>query len=397
MKVFNMLKYLSKRHRCDLLCFGKLSPVQKEGMDIALPGVHLLDVVRPRDGIQKLPLMVWQLLRVQPPSLAMYSKGEFSKRMRQYLEANNYDVVHYDIVNMAQYVLEALSLPSVHSPNDATSLVYFRQARSVVGLLAKVKLWLSATLLRRYERRVYPLFSKVHVVSRCDEAYLKQLNSAIDVESIPISSDWERGREEPISMCPHGTKADRPTIICLGDFGNQPIAVGLIEFLIVSHPIIAAQFPDFHFIVLGRNVPTSITQRYDQNQNIEFVQWVNDYRGFVSKADVVLVPDTAGAPGAKTRVVQAMSWGLPIVGSITGFEGIPLVSGVHGLVFQSMEECAAMIIRLLRNQELRAQMGKFASDLAIAEFSMENIGPKYESLYYDAINKHRDNSAARDV
>ena len=319
-KVFNELLYLSDRHQCDVLCFGKVDEAQINSLESVLPRVGVLGVVSPRTGVRKWLGMLWHLVRLLPPSLAVFAERDYALAVRDSLATGNYDVVHYDIINMAQYLSLGSGKPSVHSPNDATSLVYFRMAKHSVWSLAKVRLLLSAVLLQRFERKIYPLFTKVHVVSQPDAAYLKRLDPRIDVEVIPISVD---GTFLNKLKTPHeGNVASehRPTIICTGNLRNSAISQGVGDFLRDSYPLILREIPNARLVVLGQIARPSLLRRYKESANIEFYPWVDDYRGFMVQADVVLVPESEGASGAKTRVVQAMGLGLPVVGSEKAFE-----------------------------------------------------------------------------
>ena len=388
LKVFNELLYLSNRHQCDILCFGKVDEAQVNGLATVLPRVGVLGVVSPRSGVRKWLGMLWHLVRLLPPSLTAFAKRDYARAVSDSLATGNYDVVHYDIINMAQYLSSGSGKPSVHSPNDATSLVYFRMARHLTWSLAKIRALLSAVLLQRFEKKIYPLFTKVHVVSEVDAVYLRKLDPRIDVHTIPISIEGLLLGKVQRPNKGYVASGRRPMIICTGNLANAAISKGVDDFLRIAFPHILQNIPNVRLVVHGKNARASLLRRHEASVNIEFCSWVDDYQAFMCQADVVLAPDSGGAPGAKTRVVQAMGLGLPVVGSEAAFEGIPAVNGVHGMVYTSMTDCAAMIVTLFSNRMLRERIGKEAHQLAIAEFSLSNVGPRYESLYLDAIKQY---------
>lgn len=389
LKVFNELVYLSERHQCDILCFGNPDNMQQNGLAAALPKVRVVGLIPAPSGVPKLVGMIWNLILGLPPSLAAFSGQNYALAVKDCLLAGNYDVVHYDIVNMAQYQLLGAKLPSVHSPNDATSLVYFRVAEHMAWSLAKLRLLISAILLRRFERRMYPLFSKVHVVSVADAEYLKRLDPMIDVSTIPITIDGGFLVKVQAVDQENNILDYRPKIICTGNLGNPAIAQGVEEFLRNAFPFIVQKIPAVQLIVLGQNINPVLQQKITENANVKFCTWVDDYRSFLAEADVVLVPDCAGPSGAKTRSVQAMGLGLPVVGTDVAFEGIPLTNGKHALIYRTMEECAELILKLLNNKGMREMLSLNAHRLAVGEFALSAVGPKYESLYIDAITKHK--------
>jgi glycosyltransferase involved in cell wall biosynthesis len=389
-KVFSILQFLSGRHQCDLLCFGEITEAGRRGLAEALPHVGVLGAVVPCSGIRKLIGTVWHLIRLLPPSLARFSVAEYSKAVRDALKSGSYDAVHYDIINMAQYVRIGEQFPSVHSPNDATSNVYFRLARSSKPYLIKVKLYVSAFLLMMYEKKMYGRFTKIHVVSNTDREYLQRVNPNLDIDVIPISSGYAYDVSSKSNLVAQ-TKAVNipPTIVVCGNFGDAAIGRGLLEIMEKVYPRVLEIFQNLRFRVLGRNMPQDMLVRIRKEANAEYYSWIEDFDDFIGEADVVLVPDTAGAPGAKTRVVQAMALGAAVVGTRTAFEGIPLTSGIQGVIYDSAEECACALINLLGNMADRRRIGLAAATLAANQYSLDRVGPMYEAIYVSAVDKHR--------
>lgn len=386
LKVFNILKYMSREHRCDILCFGETDLLNIDNFLEQLPTVRVLDVLPPVSGTTKRLGVLWHLIRLLPPSLASFSDSKYASAVSRALTAADYDLIHFDIVNMAQHLPPGVRLSTLHSPNDATSLIYSRMADKTAWSLAKIKLLISVRLLQRYERQIYPLFDMVHVVSRDDALYLQSLAATINVSVVPIAVDEAfLGEPNLVDAKQEMPDTGSPTIICNGNLGNPAIADGVREFLNGALPLILKQWPAAKLLVLGQNIDESLRTQLLEAPNTEFLTWVDDYRAFLAKADVVLVPDHVGAPGAKTRTLQAMGLGLPVVGTHTAFAGIPFVNHEHGLSYKTMPECAERICALLGDKKMRKILAANARQLVADEFSLSVVGPKYEQMYFDAV------------
>ena len=384
-KVFNELSYLSTSHKCDLLCFGSPDEGSVKALADKLPNVTVCDVIAPPSGLERWIKIVWSLMRLLPPSFAKYTSEEYASALSKALCNHDYDDVHYDIINMAQYLPVGKDVASVHSPNDATSLSYTRMAEQESRVPKKIWLLISSMLLKRFEKKHYPLFTKVHVVSPIDENYLNEVNSEIDIDVIPITIDGAFINKYDNSS--RYVENDK-TIVCTGNFGNSSIARGLEAFLTDAYPLILNALPKVRVLILGQNADESLIMLMKNLENVEFVTWVDSYRDFLVQADAVLAPDLAGT-GIKTRVIQAMGLGLPVVGTKIAYEGIPITNHVHGFVYQSTAECADIFIRLLRNSKEREIVGEHAHMLAKQKFSLSAIGPRYENLYVSAFEKHK--------
>lgn len=390
MKMFNLLKYLSPRHRCDLICLDVPSQKGDERLRTALPQIGTVRIVPCVTRIRRYFGAVKEILCLNPPSLARFASRDLQDMLATELTSRKYDVVHYDIINMVQYHTDPFGIASVHSPNDATSCVYFRLAGAASDCLLKCKLYFSAVLLRRYERKTYGTFSKIHVVSAEDKKYLNGVTEDLDVEVIPISSGYPYDIfVAPVSCARTHEDKLGPIIVACGNFGDAAIARGFSQFLQEAFPYIRKEFPDVRLRVLGKRVAAGLLRRMQAVPNIEYFSWVEEFDTFITNADVVLVPDMAGAPGAKTRVVQAMALGMPVVGSVAAFEGVPATNEVHGMIYSTSEQCVASMLDLFRNEGQRRRLGAAAAVLAANEYSLDRIGPQYEMLYYAAKERHR--------
>ncbi len=387
LKVFNILKYMSLSHQCDIFCFGNPDLETQKALLAAMPRLNILEVFPLNSGKKKVLLSIWNLARLLPPSFAAFTNREYTLKLRHLLKNNKYDAVHYDIINMAQFAEYGSQSASVHSPNDATSMVYFRVARSLSWSFAKCWLLVSAFLLRRFELRTYSLFDKVHVVSEEDARYLADLVPGIDVNAIPIAVD---NALLDVHLAGVNVAYTGPArIICTGNLDNPAIAGGVEEFIRIALPAISAQMPDVQFVVLGKNFNESLIQLCKGIPGIQLLDWVDDYRQFMSTADVVLVPDRTGPDGAKTRTIEAMSLKLPVVGTRTAFAGIPFINERHGLLYQDMRECGQLIVDLLRDRRRAESLGAEAFRMVTTSFSLSAVGPRYEHLYQSAISKFR--------
>ena len=154
-------------------------------------------------------------------------------------------------------------------------------------------------------------------------------------------------------------------------------------------PAILAALPGTELVILGKNVSERLRQYYAGLPGVQVLTWVENYREFLSTADVVLVPDQVGPDGAKTRTLEAMSLKLPVVGTRTAFAGIPAVHGEHGLIYGNLTECIDLVLSVLRDDSLKDDLGRRAFQLVADNFSLEAVGPRYERLYEAAIAKFK--------
>lgn len=384
-KVFYLLQYLSERHQCDVIAFSADAQPDLVALKRELPKVNWLSVVPATSGYLRLIRAVLAVLSGQPASLGRFQNPAFTLSLREALASRQYDVVHYDIVNMVQHYVEGL--PSVHSPNDATSLFYARMAANVKHWLTRLKLKIGASLLGRYERRNYSKFTKIHVVSSVDANYLQSTVVGADVAFIPFGVAPSQANQavNPMTSAP----IDSRLVLVLGGANVPGVAAGIEEFVRLAVPEIAQQFSAVKFRIQGRGTEKLLHSIGISAPNIEASGWVDDLDDLIRSAAVVVLPDKAGT-GIKTRALQALGCGATVVGTTVAFEGLReyVRSGEHCVIAESIPSLANEVLLLLGDTEKRQSLGREASRLAHDQLSWSRLGPQYEDLYRSAIASH---------
>lgn len=382
-KTFNLLALLAKHHTCDVISFSSGGRGQLEEAQRALPEVNFLAAVDMEGAIRRSFRTLWNLVKLLPPSFARYQSPSFKAEILKAVESRAYDVVHYDIVNMAQFHALLPSVPSVHSPNDATSLCSYRMACNVTGFFDRARLFIASRLLRRYERKHYAEFSYVHVVSQMDADYLRIQNPSCRVEYIPL------GMSIPMAVTAAQELVRRPFVLMLSESNVEHVSPGLMDFLNITVPQLLTLNPELKIQIHGKGVQEVIAgHALVSDHRVSASSWVEDLNTLIRAADVVVLCDKSGT-GVKTRAMQAMVCGVAVVGSQASFSGMGarLEDGRDCVVTGSPEAMAEVVAALLEAPARRAELGAAAASLIRAEFSWDALADRYEGLYFAALGK----------
>src|SRR3546814_6858906 len=78
-----------------------------------------------------------------------------------------------------------------------------------------------------------------------------------------------------------------------------------------------------------------------------------------------------GGTGVKVKVVEALSYGLPVVCTRRGVDGLPNKSRNGCLVSDEASQFARNIISLLQDQTLYSEQSRLAAELFSSHFSTE--------------------------
>jgi len=107
----------------------------------------------------------------------------------------------------------------------------------------------------------------------------------------------------------------------------------------------------------------------------------DDVADILAAGDVFTMPSLS--EGLPLALVEAMSFGLPVV--VTGVGGVPEVvtNGVEGLIVPPSDPgaLAAALDALLQDASRRQEMGAAARTRAVRDYALSTMADRYERLY----------------
>ena len=133
-----------------------------------------------------------------------------------------------------------------------------------------------------------------------------------------------------------------------------PNVSGVLWFARDVLPLIWQQMPEARFVVVGKNPPPDIGS-LTSDPRIQVTGYVADPQPYLQAADVFVVPLHSGG-GMRVKILDAWLWGLPIVATPIGAEGIELVDGETILLAGDAPAFAAATLRLLADPQLNQRL-----------------------------------------
>jgi len=110
---------------------------------------------------------------------------------------------------------------------------------------------------------------------------------------------------------------------------------------------------DIRLVVVGTEPPEEVSRL--ASGNVEVTGYVPDVSPYYAAARVFAAPLRFGA-GVKGKIGEALSYGVPVVTTKVGAEGMGLEQGENALVADDPEEFAAHIARLFNDDDLWTRM-----------------------------------------
>jgi glycosyltransferase involved in cell wall biosynthesis len=181
---------------------------------------------------------------------------------------------------------------------------------------------------------------------------------------------------------PRSRPREAYTLLFLGCLGERKGIYSLLEAIALLHP----RFPRLRLLAGGDGELERVAARAKAlgiANAVEILGWVTGEQKdkLLSAATVYVLP--SHNEGLPMGVLEAMSWGLPVVTTPVG--GIPeaVTHGVEGFLVQpgDVPKLAEAISKLLVDPERRERMGIAARERVEKQFAAEVIIPQLEALY----------------
>jgi polysaccharide biosynthesis protein PslH len=374
---YYLLKYLTARHDVTLVCFGRAgdSPEAVEHLRGMCRAVRVVPLRRSRAG-EALSLGR-SLLSGRPYTILRDERAEMRQMLAGIAAEQPFDAVHADQLSMAQYALWVqadMQRAGQRSPlmvidaHNAYYLIPQRMARVTRNPALRLFLQREAHLMARYEADVYRRFDHVLTVTAQDLAAIRQLadfgSAGPRFNTVPICVD---ASAPPVQRRPGANG-----LLMLGGLHWPPNADAARWFARDIWPQVQAQVPGAQLFIVGARPPEDIRAMGDfagitepgqaQGAPVVVAGYVPDPAPFLRNSAALIVALRSGG-GMRVKIVEAMQWGVPIVATTIGCEGIDVTPGRDMLVADEPGAFAQAVVQLLRDPVLAQRQADAARRL----------------------------------
>jgi glycosyltransferase involved in cell wall biosynthesis len=116
-------------------------------------------------------------------------------------------------------------------------------------------------------------------------------------------------------------------------------------------PQVRAQVPDALLTIIGKSPPAGL-----DGEGVEVTGYASDLTPYLAETGAFVVPLHAGG-GMRVKILDAWSWGLPVVSTTIGAEGIATRHWENILIADDAYTFGQAVVRLLRDPELARRLG----------------------------------------
>ncbi|MBY0583157.1 MAG: TIGR03087 family PEP-CTERM/XrtA system glycosyltransferase [Sphingomonas sp.] len=346
---YNILRYLSERHRVHLLAFGDDIADCNHAADIAhfTDSAMIIPRVKPRwlAGIQA-------VLQGKPVSLAAFDVREMRVAVDRMLSRYPIDTIYVFSGQMAQYLPDRPGLRIIMDFVDVDSAKFDSYA-CLTGGIAGWVMAREARLLADYERIVASRADASIFVSEAEAELFADRSGVTNATVVENGIDTllfdPDGDFEPLA------KAER-LIVFIGQMDYRPNIDAVQWFANDILPGIQGACAGAHFAIVGRK-PSEAVKALAQRKGVIVTGDVDDVRGWLAAAAVVVAPLRV-ARGVQNKILEAMAMARPVVATSDAANGID-----HGgtiVVGDSASQFSGAVIGLLTDPDRAGEIGRAA-------------------------------------
>jgi sugar transferase (PEP-CTERM/EpsH1 system associated) len=342
-RAFNQLRAMSARHTIDLFTLAdRAEDLQHE--QALLKYCETVTIARIVPKLARLRALRF-LPTASPLTIPYFFSAQLQKAVRQALATRSYDRIYVYCSAMAQYVEipEARNIPVIVDLVDVDSDKW-RQYAGYASFPYSAVYRREAKRLREYERMVCERASDVVVTTDREAQLVREMCPAAHVHVIANGVD-----QDYFNPAEPGNAGMRPTVSFTGDMSYFPNEQAVVFFARDVLPLIREAIPEVRFLIVGRQ-PSRNVLRLQTIPGVEVTGLVPDVRPYLAQSQVSVAPFLIAA-GIQNKVLEAMSYGLPVVA--TSRIALSLPPNVAEVVEfgDTPRELASKVVYLLRDPE----------------------------------------------
>lgn len=361
LRAFNFIKHLSAQHELYLTSFIA-RPEEEVHIGALQAYCQQIHVVQKSPAGSALTV-VGNLWRRLPLQVLYYRSRSMQKLVDRLLATHDFDAAYVHMFRMTPYVARAEQLYRVVDLTDVVSTEIER------SLAYRSQFWrllyrIEGPRISAYEQYVARNFEETWLISEADRQALMVACPDANIHVIPNGVDLDRLHPDPeIPALPN-------SLIFVGHlrvFHNVDAVRYLVKEVV---PLVEEAGEKVTVQLVGAN-PGPAVQQLAKMPGVAMPGFVPDLNAALNAAAIFVAP-LRFAAGVQNKILEAMAAGRPVVTSSLVNVGLGATPEEHLLLADDAPETARQIVRLLRDEALRARIGEAARVFVRARFRWQH-------------------------
>lgn len=375
LRTWHLLRHLARHHDVTYVAFASPHEPREhlEGMRQVATSVHVV----PRSDPPKGSLRFYadaarHLADPLPYAVGKYRSRAFGRRVRTLIREHEFDLIVCDFLTPAIHLPQRLPCPAVVFTHNVEAEIWRRYTETQTGTVGRYLYGLQYRRMLRFEEQTLARFDGILAVSEADRRTIEMLYPGAmreRVHVIPTGVDTKFFTPTP------SAPASR-SLVFTGSMDWLPNVDAMVQFCRDVLPLIRAEEPHATLSIVGRS-PTPAVVRLGQERGVTVTGRVDDVRPYVRDGAVYVVPLRIGG-GTRLKIFEAMAMGKAIVSTAVGAEGLPVRTHEHLEIADDPRDCAAAVVRLLRDVDRRRALETAARALVVQAYDWSAVAGDLE-------------------
>lgn len=178
-----------------------------------------------------------------------------------------------------------------------------------------------------------------------------RVNPAAHVTTVPVGIDPTMYR-----YIPDHQRTGEPVISVIGNMGWYPTHSAAERLLTRLWPEIKKRLPAARVQIVGWKARSALAS-YLNMPDVEIIENVPDMQPYYERTAIMLYAPGRGS-GMKIKILESLGYGIPVVTTSEGVEGLPAEDGVHASICEDdaglIERAVALLCDVARQNRQRA-------------------------------------------
>lgn len=333
----NRITYLSESgYEIDIFYFNHMDDYGKYDDSLKIKEYHCPKMRR----CTKYCNVLGTMFSSRPFQSALYLSRKRIKEFKKVIKSSNYDYIFVDMIRLAplyKHIKKITNAKLILDLDDIISNRYTLDTKNIMGqaekenriiskfvnnnFLGKIIIKKEHKRLLKNEKKYALKYDKVTLISNKEKEELSKLLDTKNVMYLPMLIS-----DNAFLMPKQIINKDKLT---LGFAGLLKTPANKSSLVYILNDIIPTLNFNFEFKIIGK-VDNEFKNKYE-NDIVHFTGFVDDFQKELSTIDLFLSPMTFGT-GIKTKILEAMAAGIPVLTNNVGAEGMNITDGVEAFI-----------------------------------------------------------------
>jgi glycosyltransferase involved in cell wall biosynthesis len=203
---------------------------------------------------------------------------------------------------------------------------------------------------------------------------IRRINPGADISVVPVGID-----PACYPYIPDAGRTAEPIISVIGSMGWYPTHSAAIRLLTRLWPAIKKQVPAARVQIVGWSARSALSE-FIGAADVTIEENVPDIRPYFERTGVMLYAPGRGS-GMKIKILEALGFGVPVVTTSEGVEGLPAIDGVHAGVCEDDAGLIERTLKLLRDHDLQNRQRRAGRELLEQHCAPDRTVDALEAIY----------------